>query len=85
MNRTVVPQAGVNALMCPACAEKNAKANAAAAKRNKVVKFDRYVGTLFVPISLALKAAIEAGRPYVVKVLCHSENHEATVKFAVSR
>jgi hypothetical protein len=63
------PQAGVNALMCPKCQGMNDAARAQVAN-----------GTLFVPVSLELKAQVESGVPAVVKTSCHERGHEVSVE-----
>ena len=79
---TVLPQVGMNVFMCATCEKLNEKEKRNAVKRGKTPpKFERHIGTLFVPIGLWLKAAIEAGRAHSVSVRCHSEHHVNTVTF----
>jgi hypothetical protein len=66
------PQAGVNALMCPKCAGMNDAARAQVAN-----------GTLFVPVSLELKAQVESGVPATVSTLCHERSHEVSVTLTI--
>ena len=80
--RTVFPQVGMNVLMCATCAKLNEKEKRNALKRGKTPpKVERHFGTLFVPIGLWIKAAIESGRPHTVNVRCHSEHHTNVVTF----
>ena len=66
------PEAGVNALMCPACRAVNDAA------RSNVAN-----GTLLVPVSLELKAQVESGVPADVKTTCHERGHEVTVHLTI--
>ncbi|CAG0935421.1 hypothetical protein TFLX_04261 [Thermoflexales bacterium] len=69
--RTVRPIAEVMALMCPKCARLN---------ESRHSKDDELAyGTLFIPVSLEQKAAVETGYAETRKVQCHQYGHEVTV------
>ena len=72
----VRPQAGVMTLRCPRCEAFNEAFGGPA-------DGEKAQGTLFVPVSLETKAAVEAGFSASQTVFCHEARHEVTVNLTL--